>query len=231
MRTRDIKKGVTYATADGKPVIVQTDASGEIHSRWQRHVDGTAVTIVDISGGKPAPEDPWKKSVKSAPRSGYLTGRPGLRVQVHQHDGKGRVLEAQGREQVMDAKELVGTWKDFVTLHPDVVKNRYDKAVQQWLSAEFQAHIEALNQRLPDGVEITVSARYSRKDDGTDGYRHIVRLAMEAEGEFDSRDHGPKDWALVMSVLGQAHMLADEFMEAAAAIKPLAPVARRKVRQ
>jgi hypothetical protein len=119
MKQRDIKPDTAYATCDGNLVVSsKTDAT---KTHWLVSKDGKhAVTDTDPRTAE-SDDDPWGRCRTGSRRVNALA--KGVRVTQFDYDDDGKRI-GTGHETVIPAKDIPGTWVDYMTLHADRVRTR-----------------------------------------------------------------------------------------------------------
>ncbi len=171
MRTKELKKGVKYATENG--TCVET---GEVIERgWYRYritkkdqKEKKAITKGLPSGG---PEnDPWTTNTRAnslrLDDGTYLRDIvEGVKVTVHTVDGEGNSTGTF--ESVVDPKIIKGTWEDYVRLHGDVLRSEaYKREAEEAAKAEslrLADKLKAAGLKV-DGVDLRVTIQYMVDD-------------------------------------------------------------------
>lgn len=119
MKQREIKPDTEYATCDGNLVVsASTDPT---KTNWLVHEDGkTSITSVDPVTG--TGDDPWGTcGSKQGGRRGRVVHGKGVRVTYYAYDADGN-RTGKGEETVIPAKDIPGTWAEYMILHADRVR-------------------------------------------------------------------------------------------------------------
>lgn len=144
VRVAEMKKGVEYSTCEGRLVVPVEP----IHSNWYRVYDLKANDwkLVDGGGERQAKADPWggchtqRKGRPAARRT-----KAGVLVDAYDVDRNGRRIEGTEERGILPPADIVGTWREYLTLYADVVRERWDQKLEEETrdaAAEFvKAHI------------------------------------------------------------------------------------------
>lgn len=158
MRTAELKPNTQYATCNGGLVVPVEP----IHANWFYVYNHKTEAWDLIDGGDQAraKQDPWGPCHKPANKGNGALRRtkPGVLMNLYSYDRDGKRV-GEPEHVVIDAKDIAGTWKEYMALYADVVRARVD-----------ERHRAYERQRAVEEIKECIGRRYGVAPDTVSTY-------------------------------------------------------------
>lgn len=147
MRTKELKPGTEYATAAGTLVVTGDTVERDWYSFRRRDPKTRQAGPLEVRRGMPDDKptnDPWAAEDRHRGRPSkleYAEVTEGVRATRYAVDRDGN-RAGEGTDIVIDPKHIKGTWKQYLELHADKIRCKFEKA-----DAEEAAKAESLRLR------------------------------------------------------------------------------------
>lgn len=161
MRTSELKAGERYADCNGELVVPVEP----VRNDWYWNVEKVDGKDQSVARNGDVQDDPWA----TCSRSSRSRIRKGVLVEVYHFDSAGRRVGESIGQQIIPARDIKGTWNEYVVLHTEDVERRAKARKKKEKADALQKELRELAKGVTVGgcgISVNTSGGYINRWNG-----------------------------------------------------------------